>query len=157
VEYHNLVRDFAARTRVNLDAMRNLRDSQEDIVVYEVTQLINSMLGLLIFPEQRYFHNIPETPLSELADQGWPIPKIVGDYPQVEDLRKLVRYLRNAISHCNVKFVSDEAGQIIGLQIWNVPTNRKEPNWKAELSLTDIEKITNKFIQLLLAENTQVG
>lgn len=153
MEYHSLVRDFAARTRANLDVLRKLQRSQKEIEVYEVTQLINSMLGLLVFPEQRYLSRIPQIPLRELTDRGWPIPKIIGDYPQVRDLKALIKYLRNAIAHCNVRFVSNESRQIIGLQVWNIPPRGNKPNWKAELSLADIEKITDKFVQLLLDEN----
>ena len=40
--YENVVRDFAARTRKNLRVIEHLEaDGQE---VYEVTQLVNSML-----------------------------------------------------------------------------------------------------------------
>ena len=115
MNYQNLVQDFAHRTRDNLETLRNLQKTQPDIKVYEVTLLINSMLGLLVFPQQKYFDHIPKTPLGELASAGWPIPTIEGDYPQVKDLRELVRYLRNAITHCNLEFRSDDGVQISGL------------------------------------------
>jgi hypothetical protein len=102
MNYQNLVRDFAHRTCDNLETLRNLQKTKPDVEVYEVTQLINSMLGLFIFPQQKYFNHIPETPLAELARQGWPIPKVEGNCLQVKDLRELVRYLRNAITHCNL-------------------------------------------------------
>lgn len=156
MDYQNLVRDFAHRTRVNLETLRQLQKTQPDLEIYEVTQLINSMLGLLIFPQQKYIENIPKTPLAELKDQGWPIPKVVDNYPQVRDLYELVRYLRNAIAHCNLKFLSDDGKQLRGLRLWNNKTKTvggkkiDETTWKAELTMDDIEKITDKFIQLLL-------
>jgi hypothetical protein len=70
------------------------------------------MLGLLVFPQQRFYEHVPKIPLYELEDQGWPIPKVVGKYPQVRDLQELVRYLRNAVTHCNLEFEADSNEQI---------------------------------------------
>ena len=150
MEYKNLVKDFALRTRKNLDTLRELQQSQPNSEVYEVTQLINSMLGLLIFPQQQYVSRIPKVPLSDLANQGWPVPKIIGDYSQVKDLNQLVRYLRNGIAHFNLTFVSDGNGNIKGMQIWNTDPRTNSTTWKAELTLQDIEGISQKFIDLLL-------
>ena len=74
--------------------------------VYEVTQLINSCLGLLIFPQQEYFDHIPHTPVVELEQEGWPVPKVQPRFEQVSDLNELIRYLRNAISRFNVSSVT---------------------------------------------------
>ena len=150
MNYQHVVRDFAERTRSNLHLLRKLQEDHPNLEIYEVTQLINSMLGLLVFPRESYVDRIPKTPLSELADQGWPMPKVVGNYPQVEDLRDLIRYLRNAIAHFNVEFLADGRGQITGLQVWN--EWQREITWKARLSLHDIELITEKFLDLLLQE-----
>jgi hypothetical protein len=152
MNYQKLVRDFALRTRANLDSLRNFQKVQSDVEVYEVTQLINSMLGLLVFPQQKYFDRIPRIPLGELVYQGWPVPEIEGIYPQVKDLRELVRYLRNAITHCNLEFLSDVREQISGLRVWNTNLRDGQITWKARLTLEDIEKITDNFIQLLLED-----
>lgn len=145
--YHELVVDFAKRTRENLETLRKLQKERPDIKVYEVTQLINSLLGLLVFPKERFINHIPEIPLDELSRQGWPIPKVTGDYPQAAHLRALVRYLRNAIAHCNVEFLSDEKNEIKGLLVWNEHKARK--TWQAELTLQDINSITERFLKLI--------
>jgi hypothetical protein len=157
MDYQELVRDFADRTRTNLQTLRRLKEEDPEAEVYEVTQLMNSMLGLLIFPSETYVQRIPKTPLSELACQGWPIPEVVGSYPQVAHLKELVRYMRNAIAHCNVRFLSDEDRQIIGVELWNERTRRAldgrqipTVTWKARLTIDDLEKITDKFIDMLL-------
>lgn len=46
--YEDIVRDFAERTRKNLKAIERLLADNQD--VYETTQLVDSMLGLLVFP-----------------------------------------------------------------------------------------------------------
>ena len=150
MEYKNIVKDFARRTRSNLNLIKSLQERDPGIEVYEVTQLVNSMLGLLVFPQQRYVDEIPKTPLRDLKEQGWPIPRVVGNYPQVKNLNQLVRYLRNAISHFNVEFISDQTAQIQGLRIWNEWNGKT--TWKAELTIEEIDGITDKFLQLILEE-----
>lgn len=155
---HDVVKDFARRTRKNLDLLQSLPQKHPDMKTYEVTQLINSMLGLLVFPQQRYVASIPKTPLCKLAQQGWPIPKVVDGYPPANNLNQLIRYLRNAIAHFNIEFLSDQNLQIRGLRVWNVRQRKSqhETTWKAELTIEDIEKITNKFVQLLLEEPAEL-
>lgn len=150
MEYQHLIEDFARRTRDNLQRLNALKAS--GIEVYEVTALVNSMLGLLVFPQQRYVDFIPETPIDELANQGWPIPSVVGNFTQVSSLRQLVRQLRNAISHFNVEFFADGSGQIAGLIVWNVDPRSNRTTWKARLSVSDLDAIAHRFIALILRE-----
>lgn len=163
--YENIIRDFALRTRENLSIIERLHAEGEK--VFETTQLINSMLGLLIFPQQEYVKKIPRTSLDQLRTDGWPIPKVTGGFQQVSDLNQLIRYLRNAIAHFNVVFLTDENEQIIGLRVWNmrpVKNNNNKvirdangevverKNWEAELSLRDLRQITDKFIDMLVQQ-----
>ena len=152
MNYQNLVEDFARRTRDNLRQIQSLKDAGES--VYEVTALINSMLGLLIFPQQKFIDSIPELPLGTLEANGWPIPTVIENFPQVTNLRQLVRHLRNAISHFNIEFVSDQMNQIVGLKVWNVDPRSKRTTWKAELSLAQLDEIAFRFIALILHEKT---
>ncbi len=48
--YEEVIRDFAERTRAKLRAIEQLEAEGRD--VYEVTQLVNSTLGHLVFPQQ---------------------------------------------------------------------------------------------------------
>jgi hypothetical protein len=151
MDYHSLVEDFARRTRSNLEALQSLRRS--GVEVYEVTALVNSMLGLLVFPQQSYVDCLPEVLLEELASEGWPIPQVQGGYPQVANLRELVRYLRNAVSHFNVEFYSDNAGQLAGLTMWNTAPRSKKVTWKVRLTVNELEGIAMRFVALLLNES----
>lgn len=148
--YAELVADFAKRTRVNLDAIRELRGAGQD--VYEVTALINSMLGLLVFPQQNYVNSIPETPLADLRAAGWPLPRTRGGFPEVQSLRGLIRYLRNAITHCNLEFQSGGNGEISGLVVWNM--DRGKRTWEAELDIEDLDGIAARFSEMLIDPRT---
>jgi hypothetical protein len=153
MNYQNLVSDFAFRTRQNLETLMALQAKNPEAQVYEVTQLINSMLGLLVLPQQRYFNRIPAIPLAELAEQGWPMPRLISVSAQdqkVEDLRELMRYLRNGIAHFNLEFSTDRQNNINGLYLWNTRAGRV--TWKVHLSLEDLKLITEKFIEILLKE-----
>ncbi len=144
--YKDLVRDFIERTKANLVLVRSAVNTGQK--AYEVTQLINSMLGLLVFPKEEFYNEIPNKKLADLEREGWPIPQVRGNYPQVKNLKQLARYLRNGISHFNLRF-TETGGHVDGLIIWNVPPNGKK-NWKAELKIEELEGITDKFTQLLL-------
>jgi len=100
--YEDVIRDFAERTRLNLRAIERLETDGHD--VYEVTQLVNSTLGLLVFPQQEFVVRIPETPLTELVRDGWPVPTVRRGADRVNNLNQLIRYLRNAIAHFNIQF-----------------------------------------------------
>jgi hypothetical protein len=145
VIYEDLVADFAERTRANLEVLRNAQRSGQQ--AFEVTALVNSLLGLLVFPQQRFVDSIPQTPLNELQVDGWPLPKVNGDFEQVSDLRDLIRYLRNAVAHCNLEFVPDSHGRIDGILVWNRRNGRT--NWKATLTVVELEGIVDRFARLL--------
>lgn len=146
--YEEVIQDFAQRTRRNLPVIEQLEKDGED--VFATTQLVNSCLGLLVFPQQTFVNNIPTTPLSELANQGWPIPTVVGNDDQVSDLRQLIRYLRNAISHFNIQFIGNGANEIRVLRVWNTDPRNERMTWQAELSVADLRKIALMFSDLLI-------
>lgn len=87
--------DFAERTIVNLDVIEKSSGS------YEVTQLVNSLLGLIIFPKERNWNMRYST--------GWNgiLHKYVV-YPKNRMTNSnLMRNLRNAVSHSHILFEKD--------------------------------------------------
>jgi len=148
--YKEVIQDFARRTRKNLEAIDRLH--AEGRQVYEVTQLVNSILGLLVFPQQEYVDQIPHIALDELRRDGWPIPKVTGRFEQVRDLNQLIRYLRNAITHFNIKFIGDGQNEIEVLRVWN-ENDRGRKTWEAVLSVSDLRGIAERFIEFLLDED----
>ena len=146
MEYKDLVRDFAERTRSNIELVQAAANTGQE--AYEVTQLINSMLGLLVFPQQEFYDKIPKTILPDLEKEGWPIPRVRNNYQQVSNLEQLARYLRNGITHFNLRFTETD-GHVDGLIIRNVLRNGNK-NWEAELKIEELEGLTDRFTQLLL-------
>lgn len=63
--------NFAHRTRTNLQFLEHHAAAGE--AVHPVTQLINSLLGLLVFlKEQKFNEEIRSLSLTSLESQGWP-------------------------------------------------------------------------------------
>jgi len=160
VKYEHVVQEFAQRTQKNLDFIYQHKNNPET-KVYEVTQLINSMLGLLVFPQQRFFNSIPETPLGVLEKQGWPriepTPKIQASeyFMPCTNLRELISVLRHSIAYFNIEFLSRESGEISGIRIWNIDPYivNKPKTWEAEISIETLRSITGLFIESLEPEN----
>ena len=150
--YDDIVADFARRTRINLRALEQLREQGHE--VFEVTQLVNSMLGLLVFPREEFVGRIPKIPLANLRAEGWPVPTTRSGFPEAADLNELVRYLRNAISHFNIQFVGDGHDQIRTIRVWN--HNRAGvKTWEADLGLPDLHAIAERFTDMLLEHSNR--
>jgi len=152
MNYNNLVLDFIDRTQKNLEFIEQAARFEKDSQVFEVTQLINSLLGLIVFPRENYYENIPETPLAELEAQGWKIPAVSGQFEQVKNLRQLMRYLRNAIAHSNLEFDSDGVN-LTGIRLWNCSHGKK--TWEVRWPLAELRDLTFRFIELLRQEQNQ--
>lgn len=147
--YENLVKDFTKRTLENLELVENLKADDPDAEVYEVTQLINSLLGLVVLPRQKYLADIPETPLTDLVRQGWAIPRTIVNHPKTPNLRRLIVYLRHAVAHFNIEFTSVDDKNIAGVKVWNVPPNSGTKDWEVQLSLVQLRDIVKRFGVLL--------
>lgn len=146
MEYQEqFILDFARRTRANLEYIEAAEQRGE--TVFEFTQLANSLLGLLVFPREHYMRSIPAIPLEELAESGWPaIRPTRGALPE-ENLRELMRALRNSIAHCNVEFVADRNGTLAGIKLWNM--NRGQLTWEARLTIQELRAVAFRFVELI--------
>lgn len=155
MDYHKeFIIDFARRTRANLEFIESA--SEQGANVFEVTQLANSLLGLLVFPREHYMRRIPDTPLGQLVEQGWPDIKTTHGRLKQDTLKQLMRMLRNGITHCNVEFLAGPDMQITGLTIWNSVEDRNTGHnrrtWQAELTIADLRDIAFQFIELIEAD-----
>jgi len=92
---------FMERTQQNLDSYEG---------GYDATQLLNSLLGLLIVPKEKLFDQIPDTSLNELSPSewgdvsSWVTQNINGDlgHGNTSTLRQFVRKLRNSVAHFHI-------------------------------------------------------
>lgn len=99
---------FVVRTMRNLRFIEKHRPSGAE--VHEVTQLVLSLLGLVIFPRERH-KRLKITPhyeartLLELKEQHWPQWNISGE--PITTLGRLLSVIRHAAAHGSITFSSD--------------------------------------------------
>ena len=148
-EIRDLVREFGERTLSNLNFVQAHADRPD---VYEITQLWNSLSGLLVLPYEHEVDEIQAT-LAEAADRGW--PQLSETFPLAHaqsastDLADQVRRLRKAVSHYNVRFLSRQ-GNITAVKVWNhqLPprgsgiSQREMPiNWQTEIPIAQLNQL----------------
>ena len=98
--------EFAAHTRKNLEYIESAYSAGEDVHV--VTQVINSLLGLVVFLHEReLLHKAAEVRLSDLEGAGWPHVEITKGENECSTLEQLFYHLRNSVAHSRIKFSSD--------------------------------------------------
>lgn len=106
------ISDFAERTKANLETIKKISrgDYPELNNVYEVTQLINSFLGLVVLPNEKYkkWEKKKSTEMKATENQIWKLLEICeGEnryYNSFRDrqskkIMSFIGHLRNAISH----------------------------------------------------------
>lgn len=78
--------------------------------VHLVTQLVTSLLGLIILPKEQYFkENFLSVNLEDLYSEGWPQWDIQIDKPpknrsKTKRLRELITHIRNSSAHGHITF-----------------------------------------------------
>lgn len=163
----NLLADFARRTLLNLEHIDRLYDEEtncdklpEERSAFPVTQLINSLLGLVVFPKENYGKSIPDKTLAELIGEGWPRLQIFYPSPACEkephnhkrcdSLKELVRVLRNGTSHFNVKFENSSAEQIEWVTFSNRCRACKELTTSVRLDVDQVRDIAQRYARLII-------
>lgn len=97
----NFEKEFIERTKANLDGY--CRSGGK----FEVTQFVNSMLGLLIIPKEKYYSLIENNMISEELFRK--IKKCCHSYEGSKlTLRYIIRKIRNAASHGHLVFEVEE-------------------------------------------------
>lgn len=163
---------LARRTKRNLDFIYAHKDSGD---VYEFTQLVNSMLSLVISMRAEYFSERNQVSWADVEaavrrqslegrfDIG-ALTQIVGDEAteaspqlrQIEHFSELIDRLRNAFAHCCFELLEDTFHNINGVRVWNVPNEKlrqvdRARRWQAEISKLQLRDIAYLFIAYLEA------
>ena len=100
-----------------------------------------------MFPQQEFFDDIPKKSLTELKKEGWPIPLFEHWHERTQNLRDLVKNMRNSFAHFNVDFAS-EGGSIKGIYLWNRPRESEPPNCIRYLRKTLSRRVASGRIAL---------
>jgi hypothetical protein len=143
----NQISGFAAKTRKNLDFIISSRANGAD--VHEVTQLMLSLLGLIVFPKEKGLdERVESAKINTLAEQGWPLPTIQKG--MCSTLGCLIHHLRNAIAHRHVVFSSNDPDMAnVEIYFEDYYPNAKRPHWKATFQATELRSFCDHFIDLM--------
>jgi|SRR5579862_4632076 len=138
---------FAARTWKNLEFIENAFEAGEDVHV--VTQLVVSLLGLVVFPRERRFNmDALRVTLDDLEAGGWPSWSV--EVGHVKTLNDVVRHLRNSIAHGRIHFTSESRRlHEVVLIAEDVDPSTGRTVWKASMAGDDLRKFCRHLSALL--------
>lgn len=128
---------------------------------YEVTQLINSFLGLLVFPKEKYFNflsykkndftHVPT--LKNLANKSIN-EEYINTYKENRCERNVIRHLRNAVCHRRLTIyplTHNKSIEIQKIQFEDVSTQKGyEGEFSLIINIDDLEKILLELNQCFL-------
>ena len=137
---------FARRTRRNLEYIKAEFDIKgEDSGVHVVTQLVNSLLGLVVLPREKHLEVRNDgTKLKDLIAQGWPEWNIAKG--EAETLGKLTSHIRNAAAHGRIKYSSDSRYlNEVTITVEDSTGKGKPIYWSAEISGDKLYEFCMKF------------
>ena len=142
----NAAIEIARRTERNLRFIRTEFDRLgEDSPVHVVTQLVNSLLGMVILPREQYLELRNEaTKLEELVSEGWPEWDITKG--KANTLGQLARHIRNAAAHGRITFSSDSRhlNEVI-ITVEDSGDFGKSINWRAQIAGDKLYDFCIKF------------
>lgn len=139
MEYNDLVSDFAKRTLINLDHIKR-HELAGDEEAYFVTQLWNSLAGLIVLPREVELDRIQAIPMFELIAEGW--PDITTSDWRPDTLPEFVVAMRNAVSHWNVTFKAKPSHEIDELVMHSTVKGRNQ--WRGRMSVGVLEDVARR-------------
>jgi hypothetical protein len=157
MNYHgrNTVWGFRERVRKNLVFISFARNMGADVHI--VTELITSLLGLIVFPYEEAKRSgktsMDNFKLDDLSCLGWPRWRFyLGSSDNLEDL---VRHLRNAISHRRLNFSSDSRKlEEVEIKFWDRKNPKGPDDWRASINADDLMTFVLLFSDLLMEWET---
>ena len=143
---------FAERTRKNLEIIEQA--FQQRAEGHVVTQLVLSLLGLVVFPWERGFRqHIRKVRLAMLAKEGWPRWEVKMSKGPCDTLYQLVHHLRNAVTHGSFTFSSDSRNiDDVAIEFEDRESRAQPPKWCARIQAGELRTFCLRFLELV--ENT---
>ena len=167
---------IAVRTRKNLKYIYKKKSQNEDVEdVEEFTQLLNSMLGIVICLREDYFKGKhisweDEDVRSLETLQGRNDLKNTTGKPgnhespylqKVNSFSQLVTKLRHAFAHNCFDLIPDGSNQIAGITVWNTPPNRENTPenriWEADILEKELKDLAYLIVEYIEKKHGELG
>ena len=148
---------IARRTKKNLDFIYEQKENGAD--VEEFTQLLNSMLSMIICLREKYFNSkvvywesIENIALQHISFEEFRILK-----SRTNQFNQLITRLRHAFSHNHIELLSELSplgkNEIVGLKVWNEKTDKETQittiTWRDQFKTEQLKSIAYIFIEYL--------
>jgi HEPN pEK499 p136 len=144
----NYVKDLIDRTLCNLRFIEK-SSKNKDNNVYEVTQLVNSLLILIILPKEFVDKNkigdIRGKKLKELIELGYP-----GEFiAKFSDLGDLLEKMRHSIAHVDFK-IKNENKLMSSVNFLNHdPAQKMKKTLDVTISIEDLRLLVEKIAETI--------
>ena len=153
VETRNGLLDFVRRTESNLQQIEFLQAKDEKNNskhrFFEITQLINSCIGLVIFPYERAFDYLPDIELKNI--KIYQEVRIYHSEKETEPkkLKDLIKKMRNSFAHTNMCFKNSN-NQIVGVYLWGYPgleSKSTPPDWVIYIRIDTLQQLVREMLK----------
>jgi hypothetical protein len=149
--YDEFTKDFAARTLENLNYIETAEKNGK--TTYEVTQLINSFLGLIVFPQEQDEERVGRVSIDpKIIDNlcsGVMENTYTDQYEEV-NLQNLIYHFRNAISHGHIKPHADKDKKIFGLEFYDCNPYKKKEEFRIKVEISLLREFVRAFAEGLI-------
>lgn len=138
--------DFAQRTMKNLEFVYTARQSGED--VHEVTQLMNSTLGLIVFVDETKVIDSTSPLTWDQARSMYGL--MIREWTaKQQTLSNLLHRLRNAIAHRHVHFSSDSRSwKDVIIRFWDIDPKTGKRVFEASIKGDHLKGFCDKIVEL---------
>lgn len=169
IEY--FIKDFAERTKFNLEYINNHKDIDGP---YEITQMINSLLGIIILPVEKYKDSYirplkkdqakfdeSKSAIKNIMDNCKNDNRYRSTYWGSDDPLEFLRRLRNAVSHSGNNglhfYPLTESGENVSSVIFYDINDKNDSEFCVHLTIEELEVITQKASDLYVILDKKAG
>lgn len=141
--------DFVYRTKKIIEQYDNLTLSEKD--KFEVTLLLNCLVGLLIIPQQYWYYCLPTEIISK---KEWGVaPEDISFIREGEtrNIKDISRHLRNSVTHYRFKAFNNSFKKISQIKFEDFDPNGGK-TFEAIIPLADLRQFTNKLSDNFMTE-----
>ncbi|MBW7990977.1 MAG: hypothetical protein FVQ84_13305 [Planctomycetes bacterium] len=140
-EYRDFPRDFIDRSKANVENYSG---------EYEITNLINNCLGLVIIPKEKLAENIPEYQFDD-NDKCYGITRMnITHSDDGYSLSQVVRHIRNGLAHGRIE-QRVNGDKISGLRIHDKLKDSSPENFSIEFTVEEFKcfafSLSSKLIE----------
>lgn len=147
---YNAETDFITRTKALLEQYGQNNSTRQPSDTYDVTLLLNCLIGLVVIPRERYKNKIPKINV----DGDWGIAEYITiiEYNK-KTLKETVRHIRNSVAHGNVNPISEDGESITHVKFKDyIPCSECDGKvtFEAKIPVKALRVFTVKFADIML-------